>query len=426
MADSFGKEKENSSKGKGRGRMVLGLLLIVLAVLMYSYRNGFFDSPFNKKVTDAEYVANALVKSLGPFNEYVLSEYVLIPSDRGTGIGEITISRSSEDTLLNLSKRLGTDEAVFEKNLVGGYDANTYTLTDKSSGEALFSYAFSDVIDLKAAATKKAANGSTIKKLLEKYEGIFFEELFKDGITPGNENYINNLDGVILVEKEYMFGFTESDIERALKACAEVSRTDKTLKKAYAVLTSGKYTYDEAIDRFEALAVAHELSLYNVEKADGIFYVNVSEGLTMTDMTFVKGNAAKHPGTVHLKAGYTYLNRQVGFVFDYDDGESIVNILGNGIYNAKSTTLNAVGSGFVKGSAVRDEDGTEFTFTLSDLQPIRAQELYIAGNVEIVPEDAEIAKVNIELLGENGLQEINSYLTFRDGGEGLISLVRER
>ncbi len=426
MADIFGKEKDDNSKGKGRGRMVLGLLLVVLAVLMYSYRNGFFDSPFDKKGTDAEYIAEALVKSLNSFNEYLVSEYVLIPSGKGSGIGNITISRSSDDSLLNLSKWLGTDAEDYEKKLEGRYDGNTYIVTDGTSGETLVMHEFSDVFDIGAAASKKAANGATVKKLLEKYEGIFFKELFKDGITSGNENYINNLDGVILVEKEYLFAVTESDTVRALRACADAAREDKTLKKAYAVLSSGKCTFDEAVDRFEAMTDASTLFLFDVKKADGIFYVNVSEGLTMADMTLVRGETAKHPGYVHLKAGYTYLNRQVGFVFDYDDGENVVNVLGNGIYNAKSTTINATGNGFVKGSAVRNGEGTGFTFTLSDLQPIRAQELYVAGNVEIVPEDAEIAKVNIELLGENGLQQINSYLTFRDGGEGLISLVRER
>ena len=66
MSDFRELEKENKEniKGKGRGRLVLGLLLIVVAVVLVSYRSGFFDSVFDGRKTNEEYLSEEINENM--------------------------------------------------------------------------------------------------------------------------------------------------------------------------------------------------------------------------------------------------------------------------------------------------------------------------------------------------------------------------
>ncbi len=422
MSESNEKEKDNKN-GKGRGRLFLGLLLVVAAVLMYAYRNGLLSLPTDSKKTDAEYLSEAIVDRLAYLNEQICSEYALAPLERGTAVGEVTIERENAYGIFRLPDMLTIDGESGEKRITAEYAGNSYRIFETGTLTELLNKDFGDIIDISKAGAKRAANTENIKKLLKKYEGIFFTELFEGGIISRDDNFINNLDGVLLVETEMKFEITEADTERALLACIEEARKDKKLKKAYKVVSTGNKTFEEALDLASEKTKSHEYAIFGIDSAKGALYVNVSEGFTMANVTYHMGEETKRPGDKHIMAGFTYLNRQVGFALKYDDGEgNSIDVLGNGTYNSKSGTLNAGGNAGFTGDFLKNGGQTGFSFTIRDLQPVRSGELYFAGSILVESDKGDIASAMLELAAENGLQRIRTYLTYTDGSKGSVSL----
>ncbi len=423
MAELEKEKKSIKETGKGRGRMFLGLVLVVLAVLLYCYRNGYFKSP--QKTSDEEYLAGAVVKRLETVNEIICSEYILRAEGRGTAVGEVSVSKDYDEGIFIWPEALDSPDG--EKKLSMGYEGSVYSIKDALSGVTLFDFDEGDVLDLSKAGSKSAAKKEKIKKLLEKYESLFFGELFKNAVLSSNDNFINVLDSVLLVEKKTDVRFTADDVERAFLLCAENARKDRKLQKAYMVLSTGKYTYEEALDLFEKKVMDRSLKIFENETVEGAFYINVSEGLTMAELTAAGTKADGGKSTERIKAGFTYLNREAGFVLEYEkDGEILLNIHGSGICNTKSKTLNATGKAFFKGERVKAEDGVELDLVLQDLMPVNSGELYLFGRVRASGDTSLFDDAVLLFDCETGLQSLEVFF-IKDGNDagGLkVSVVR--
>ncbi|MBQ7636567.1 MAG: hypothetical protein IJS80_04595 [Lachnospiraceae bacterium] len=405
MSDFRELEKENKEniKGKGRGRLVLGLLLIVVAVVLVSYRSGFFDSVFDGRKTNEEYLAEEINEKMKGFDKFWIEEVSLMSEGKGTAVGKVQLRTNN---LLNLL--LGNTE--FDLH----YTENGYAITEVNTNIELASVEF-DYSSLKKLAASEVLKSSAFKKLLEKYRLIYYEELFKDRISSRNDNYINNLDGVILVETEMKFELSAEDYDRAMEACLYAARKDKTLKKAYKALAEEGETYDEFLDKLEESIGKQREKAFGGEKISGAFYINVSEGLTMADITTEALNAGNEPITRHIKAGYTYLNREVGFVLDYDDGTSTLNVLGSGIYNEKNTSFNTTGTLKARGPKIKEVNGYDLEFVTRSLQFFRAGEMYASGTVLLEYKNSEKESTIIEFESKNGSQTIDTTTVGKNG-----------
>ncbi len=405
MSDFRELEKENKEKikGKGRGRLVLGLLLIVVAVVLVSYRSGFFDSIFDGKKTNEEYLAEEITKKMKGFDELLIDEVSLMSEGRGTAVGKVQLRTNN---LLNLL--LGNTEFDFH------YTENGYAITEINTNIELASFEF-DYPSLKKLASSEVLKSSAFKKLLEKYRLIYYEKLFKDRISSRNDNYINNLDGVILVETEMKFELSAEDYDRAMEACLYAARKDKTLKKVYKTLAEEGETYDEFLNKLEENIEKQREKAFGGEKISGAFYINVSEGLTMADITTENADDEGDLVIKHIKAGYTYLNREVGFVLDYDDGTSTLNVLGSGIYNDKDITFNTTGTLKAEGPGIKEANGYDLEFVTKNLQFFRAGEIYASGTVLLEYKDSEKESTMIEFESKNGSQTIET-TTVRTNG----------
>lgn len=405
MSDFRELEKENKEniKGKGRGRLVLGLLLIVVAVVLVSYRSGFFDSVFDGRKTNEEYLAEEINEKMKGFDKFWIEEVSLMSEGKGTAVGKVQLRTNN---LLNLL--LGNTE--FDLH----YTENGYAITEVNTNTELASVEF-DYSSLKKLAASEVLKSSAFKKLLEKYRLIYYEELFKDRISSRNDNYINNLDGVILVETEMKFELSAEDYDRAMEACLYAARKDKTLKKAYKALAEEGETYDEFLDKLEESIGKQREKAFGGEKISGAFYINVSEGLTMADITTEALNAENEPVIRHIKAGYTYLNREVGFVLDYDDGTNTLNVLGSGIYNEKNTSFNTTGTLKARGPKIKEVNGYDLEFVTRSLQFFRAGEMYASGTVLLEYKNSEKESTIIEFESKNGSQTIDTTTVGKNG-----------
>ncbi|MCR5584977.1 MAG: hypothetical protein K6F63_06060 [Lachnospiraceae bacterium] len=399
--------KRNVNKGKGRGRMVLGLILIIVAVGIYGYRNGFFDSPFNSKKNNSEYLAEEMVKKLESVDRFVLSELELYPEERGTAVGKVQIRNGGANSFVNL--------LLNNVTLDCHYTENGYAITEATWNIPLASFDFGD-IDLKKIASSGILKNSKVKKLIKKYRLVYLNELFKNAITARDDNFINNLDGVILVETEMKFELFPDDFDRAVQACFDTAEKDKALKKAYRSLSDDDVTYEDFLAKAREKAVQKRNGDAALQKLSGAFYINVSEGITMADLVSEQAGTDTEQQTKHIKAGYTYLNKDVGFVLDYEDGTNIINLFGSGKYNSKATSFNTTGSVSVKGPKAKDPNGDKMTFSTVDLQVFRAGEVYASGTIIFdYLNSSSIDRKNIFLESESRSQRVEIITVKTDG-----------
>ncbi len=385
-------EKENEKKGKGRGRMILGLALIVVAVMIFSYRNGFFDMHSKGNMTDAEYLSEQLTDQMKDLDAFLLEELALASEGKGTAVGKVQVK--SDNALSFLLSNVSLDLH---------YTENGYAITVPELNINVANYDFGD-IDIKQLASNKMIRSSKFKKLIEKYRLVYFNELFKNAITSSNDGFINNLNGVILVETEMDFELTEEDFDRAYKTCLNEAREDRKLKKAYKAYAESDLTYEEFLDDLENKD--RKKGHFDHGKISGAFYINVKQGITMADLFIEPSESSGDVSSRHIKIGYTYLNREVGFVLDYDDGTNVINVLGNGIYNKSKSSLNAMGKVFAKGPKVPETEGMSRDFTINELQVFRAGEVYASGIIAFAEEKTPDKKTYVVFESENDLQTI--------------------
>ena len=153
----------------------------------------------------------------------------------------------------------------------------------------------------------------------------------------------------------------------------------------------------------------------------------------MADLTMVPSEKSvseseTEPAVRRIKAGYTYINKRAGFVYEtYSNDVLQMSLSGGGNYNSKSVTLNALGDGYIKAASPLGGDvELKFKMSLQDLQMIRSDGTYFSGIIELEPEGDLLDKIQIDLRGSNGVQEIKTLLGTKNGGRGNFDLVAEK
>ncbi len=399
--------KKKRNTGKGRGSWIIGLVLIVVAVAVYGYRNGFFKSAFNNKKDSSVYLTEALVEKMEKADRFVLSEIELLPEGRGTAVGKVQVRKDGVNSLADLL--LGNVTLDFH------YTENGYAITESNWNILLTSFDFGD-IDVKKIASSGVLKNSRVKKLIREYRLIYFNELFKNAVISRDDNFINNLGGVLLVETEMKFELLPDDFDRAIQACFDTAKKDKALKKVYRSFAQDDVTYEEFLDNERQKADSRMKGDTGIKRLSGAFYINVSEGLTMADLLIEPLDDADGRAAHHLKAGYTCLNNKIGFVLNSDDGTNVVNLLGSGNYSSGKTTFNTTGNILVKGPKAKDPAGDEIKFTTNDLKLFRSGEVYASGTVILdYVNDPAIDKKNVFFESENGIQRAEIIMVKNDG-----------
>lgn len=380
-------------KKHGYFSFISGLILLIIAVGLVLVKNGV--NLFGKGDTPEQLFIKANLGLCDKINEELLEYMAYCGTNARDNDGHL-----KSETVINTEKKLNAPEDSLLGSLIGMIGLDKLSITEEysaknedglitvvrqSDGQTVYSKeTLLYGLDFSKLGKSSALKEKTIKKLLNHYEKLFFNELLKDGYEYSKDVLIN-IDNVMLAENGFAIDYSNEDIRKALEAVIDDIASDKKWKKAYESMNGGDFK--EFTDKLKESAFGEKSFLKDIHGIKGTIYVRNSGDLNYAELTFdvddkaieeritkngswLLSNAVDVDPVFTLSVGYTAQADTRGFKFSVvnADNEVRIDLTGHGTQN-KTGIFDGKVSGFT-GSAELLYKGQKGTLTLTDAQII--------------------------------------------------------